>query len=169
MDLSTFVLRNVVNKRPLLQSYGNLYSHDINTGLSHLVHPEQVTSPLSTSGIDDRTLEECSSESGGKEHVHKPRWSTVSSFISGEASCHEDLYNDMHVDMDKESLQILKNAGLDESLARHMSQLFLRCAFTVGKRVLKEQEILPLLSDGPVKRHNLLSAALIPRPRVLYE
>ena len=81
-------------------------------------------------GIDDRTLDECIPDVGEKGKVHKPRWSTVSGYISREANYNEDLYNDIHVDTDNESFELLKDVGLDESLARHMSQLFLRCAFT---------------------------------------
>ena len=36
----------------------------------------------------------------------------------------------------------------------------------MAKRVLKAQEILPLLPDGHVKRHDILSASLMPMKEV---
>ena len=36
-------------------------------------------------------------------------------------------------------------------------------SLTIAKKVFKAQEIIPLLPDGHVQRHDLLSAALIPK------
>jgi glutamate--cysteine ligase catalytic subunit len=68
--------------------------------------------------VDDRKREEV-------PRILKSRYDSVSLFISPRPE-NLDVYNDSHVEVDQKVLKELKEEGVDERLARHVSHLFIR-------------------------------------------
>lgn len=68
--------------------------------------------------VDDRRVEEV-------PRIIKSRYDSISVFISDEAPNLED-FNDSHIEINHPYFTVLKEAGVDERLARHIAHLFIR-------------------------------------------
>ena len=61
--------------------------------------------------------------------INKSRYGSVSSFLSDCSLKCKDGKNDIDLVYDPETYQILKEAGINELMAKHISHLFIRYVF----------------------------------------
>ena len=70
----------------------------------------------------------------GEKRIPKSRYATISSYISDKASGN-NTYNDTDLLIDEPSYLYLKEQGIDELLAKHISHLFIRYRHQVNENV----------------------------------
>ncbi|XP_033100705.1 glutamate--cysteine ligase catalytic subunit-like isoform X2 [Anneissia japonica] len=83
----------------------------------------------SVASADDRTAEERGLKelNESKHRIYKSRFDSVDSYLS-ESS---ERYNDIDLVIDKDVYKRLIDAGIDQSLARHISHLFIRDSVSI--------------------------------------
>jgi glutamate--cysteine ligase catalytic subunit len=77
-----------------------------------------------SASVDDRTPEERGMRAGGRT-LRKSRYDSVSTYISDSRALHPAL-NDVPLETNEQALALLREAGVDEVLARHIAHLWVR-------------------------------------------
>ena len=68
----------------------------------------------------------------GDKRIRKSRYDSIDSYIS-ENQYYRDQYNDLPLEMDGDTLNELKNAGIPNLLAKHIAHLFIRDPLVIYK------------------------------------
>lgn len=80
-----------------------------------------------SASVDDRTDEERTSSEATDVYIPKSRYDSISTFISTACEPLLDVYNDYsQLRMDPKYYAELRNAGIDDLLAKHVAHLFIR-------------------------------------------
>jgi len=69
---------------------------------------------------------------GGAVRLPKSRYDSISRYLANCQGCQE-RFNDVEAPVDSEALALLRNAGIDESLAQHVAHLFTRDPLTLQR------------------------------------
>ena len=75
-------------------------------------------------------------DSTKRRKIPKSRYDSISSYLS-ECSTICPEYNDIPLVHDESIYNILRNAGIQEHMAKHVAHLFIRCNFWLVKQVLQ--------------------------------
>lgn len=71
--------------------------------------------------------------------IKKSRYDSIDSFLSNDPEFKPE-YNDIELTIDDESYKTLRENGVDELLARHISHLFIRDPLVIFKELLNEDD-----------------------------
>ncbi|ORY82690.1 glutamate-cysteine ligase-domain-containing protein [Protomyces lactucae-debilis] len=91
--------------------------------------------------VDDRTPQELGEEPLTTDRfvIPKSRYDSISAYISEEKE-NLALYNDIEFPKDQKIRQILKDGGIDDKLADHMSHLFIRDPIVIFSELLEQDD-----------------------------
>ncbi|CCG84718.1 protein of unknown function [Taphrina deformans PYCC 5710] len=91
--------------------------------------------------VDDRTLEELGEKPLQNDRfvIPKSRYDSISTYISEDPEL-KDKYNDLEIPKDPKIRKILKDNGIDDRLADHMSHLFIRDPIVVFSEMLEQDD-----------------------------
>eukprot|EP00698_Gefionella_okellyi_P009902 TRINITY_DN2542_c0_g1_i1.p1 TRINITY_DN2542_c0_g1~~TRINITY_DN2542_c0_g1_i1.p1 ORF type:complete len:652 (+),score=121.82 TRINITY_DN2542_c0_g1_i1:41-1996(+) len=80
-----------------------------------------------SASVDDRTRGErgLAPLQEGEQVIRKSRYDAISTYISNDRAF-KPCYNDIELEIDQESLDMLQQSGVDDQLARHVAHLFIR-------------------------------------------
>ncbi|OLY82461.1 Glutamate-cysteine ligase [Smittium mucronatum] len=93
-----------------------------------------------SSSVDDRTPEERGLKplSGDFKRILKSRYGTIDSYLGSNDGFFREEFNDIDLVYDEESYKTLKDNGVDEMLAKHISHLFIRDPLVIYKELLDQ-------------------------------
>ncbi|OLY83270.1 Glutamate-cysteine ligase catalytic subunit [Smittium mucronatum] len=91
-----------------------------------------------SSSVDDRTPEERGLKplSGDFKRIMKSRYGTIDSYLGSNDGFFREEFNDIDLVYDEESYKTLKDSGVDELLAKHISHLFIRDPLVIYEELL---------------------------------
>ncbi|OMJ20578.1 Glutamate-cysteine ligase [Smittium culicis] len=91
-----------------------------------------------SASVDDRTPEERGLKplTGKYKRILKSRYGTIDSFLGSNDGFFREEFNDIKLEYDQESYDTLKENGVDELLAKHISHLFIRDPLVLYKELL---------------------------------